>query len=399
MKFYPKLLMHLLDYEINELVAKMQPRNGMFFAFRNNELMRSLINATTDFRENMIRLLHNSDSDDATFETLSNLLPEFQQNMDNIREYHCLRHVDYISKMFHLTRMIKSECTNVLAWDIEYDEFDPLCIFKYKMLAYIIENSNSRIHDEKIQIIKAEFDRIKDYYAALTSNSARFDFIHSSLQRISRNEVAINRPPTLPAIGLFGISLNIQAPVSTSSLQRVIESIDRTLRQAAHHLEIPGALPALPRTHEPIQRPVVRKEKAPEIKGNSLPVIPRRTNQERYEALASTDELKALGYKREVVNEAWYCGISLDIVNDPVSSGSSFKGIYERKDLERWVRQSGTDPNTREKITLDHITPMPHVQQQIEQFLSEQEARKKYFEQCLERGLKTQEEAMAVVLR
>lgn len=40
---------------------------------------------------------------------------------------------------------------------------------------------------------------------------------------------------------------------------------------------------------------------------------------------------------------------------------------------------------------------MPHVKAQINQFLSEQEAIKKYFEQCVERGFETKEESLVIV--
>ncbi|AUH73086.1 hypothetical protein CAB17_14290 [Legionella sainthelensi] len=53
------------------------------------------------------------------------------------------------------------------------------------------------------------------------------------------------------------------------------------------------------------------------------------------------------------------------------------------------------DPHTREAVT--NLVPLPHIKEQINQFLTEQEAIKKYFECCLERGFRTKQESMARV--
>ena len=46
------------------------------------------------------------------------------------------------------------------------------------------------------------------------------------------------------------------------------------------------------------------------------------------------------------------CSLTLDIIEFPVSLKSNPKIVYEREALETWVKQNGTDPITRQKVTI-----------------------------------------------
>lgn len=104
------------------------------------------------------------------------------------------------------------------------------------------------------------------------------------------------------------------------------------------------------------------------------------TNQERLDALASTPGLVQAGYIAAEPNESWICPITLQLMDQPVSSGSSYLGYYEHHALMQWVTTNQTDPYTREIVTLNMIQNQPQIQQEIEKFLSDQEAIKNNFE-------------------
>ena len=55
--------------------------------------------------------------------------------------------------------------------------------------------------------------------------------------------------------------------------------------------------------------------------------------------------------------DALRCPISHELIKDPVRLGTR---DYERKNIVKWIKQKGTDPNTREKVKLGDLTACPN---------------------------------------
>jgi hypothetical protein len=406
MTLFQKIALSLLGKEIEELLVRLQPRERVMSIFCNTGLSDNLLNSTNRFMENVSLIGQTAPESDASLmRSLSQLFLEFQREMDDTRSRHATRPVDYITKLRLLCDTINSECRAGFVNDKEFNDWDPLCIFQYNMISYIISTlmtgtfNADNLSDRKIQLIRHEFERIQDLYPALANDAVKLDFIHDCLTRIAREE-SLSRQDydgrmPIPVISFLpGLSTNDLRP-STSSLQRVIRYTQEKLQELVSGVA--------PHTHQRV--PQAPSFFSPAIEPGPIQPLPKPTSQERYDALKSNEALEALGYRQAAFKDEWICSFTQDIADDPVSSGSSYKGVYERAFITRWILQSShnkptisaLDPNTREQITLEQIVSLPDVKEQINQFLSEQEAIKKYFEQCLERGFSSQNESMAVV--
>lgn len=123
---------------------------------------------------------------------------------------------------------------------------------------------------------------------------------------------------------------------------------------------------------------------------NANQFSPEFINQKRLEALTPTTELKQVGYEQVYPKPEWICPITTYLIDDPVSTGLNegfYKSFYERSALMQWfARGKRNDPSTRKEVSADAPIPQPNVQLEIENFLCEQENRKKHFEDCLARG-------------
>ena len=55
------------------------------------------------------------------------------------------------------------------------------------------------------------------------------------------------------------------------------------------------------------------------------------------------------------VNDEFICPISMQLMRDPVITPNGTS--YERSAIEKWIREKGTDPITRNRITLSQLIP------------------------------------------
>lgn len=385
MSFFHKLATNLLRDEINEIIASMRIRLDSHSFFYNQALIRSRLDTTNSFYE----IITNSSplnfaSDDSIFDFLSNSISEFQRNMDKINERHAIRNYkDYKGKLMDLLSFIRSECVATDTWNIDYIDSDPLCIFQYRMISYIVSMMNN---GDIAQMIRQEINSAKRSYLMINSESTRLetklDCIQSSLHRIRdivRAPNSITRIPLFTPFGLLTLTLR------PSSLQHLIQSTERQLQELMLHSEEVSDIQ--------LQTNSLFSSSKDKQKQNNF----RQLNQERFDKLASNEKLEQLGYKKAAINPDWICSICQALPDDPVSSGSSYKGLYERKALITWLTKHSIDPSTREIVTITQMVPLPHVKEEINKFLTEQEAIKQYFEHCLEIGFTTQGESMALI--
>lgn len=73
-----------------------------------------------------------------------------------------------------------------------------------------------------------------------------------------------------------------------------------------------------------------------------------------------TLEIKGKSYD---VPQAYVCPLMLDIMTQPLVSRSGHR--FERAAIEDWVAQAGTNPLTREKMSLRDLIPDYHLQDEI----------------------------------
>jgi hypothetical protein len=63
------------------------------------------------------------------------------------------------------------------------------------------------------------------------------------------------------------------------------------------------------------------------------------------------------------------CNISFDLLVDPVTTKSGY--TYSRANIERQIRLRGTDPFTRERLTVEDLIPNRSLADAVEQFRKE----------------------------
>lgn len=112
------------------------------------------------------------------------------------------------------------------------------------------------------------------------------------------------------------------------------------------------------------------------------------SNQQFYEYLEPSDELKKIGYKLDEPNKEWICPISLQLINEPVSL-NGYKGFYEKKFIVSWVAKNKTDPISHTRVELDEIKDDIETRKHIIDFLNSQFKKKRLFENKLKNSKKT----------
>lgn len=61
------------------------------------------------------------------------------------------------------------------------------------------------------------------------------------------------------------------------------------------------------------------------------------------------------------------CPISMEVMTEPVCTPSGV--TYERQSLCRWIEQAGTDPSTKEPLSVQHLYPNLHARNRIQEYV------------------------------